>query len=205
MLTGPPRRRRARPVGDAPIDALLSHSEDLAKGWLLALLECAPLDQAPRIMATDLTRDGPGVCEAILRALAHDADERRLEAGGALEPLAGRIGAMAGASGAEATSQAVDALHAVVWASLRAELPSPDPELITALVERLAQVTELVRAAALRHGDSTTPPPLAAVRDPLAAVVEPLITDRRRDRPRTARGAPPVRGRLTRVDQRRPA
>ena len=41
MLSGPPRRRRARPVADAPVDVLLPRAEDLAKGWLLALLGLA--------------------------------------------------------------------------------------------------------------------------------------------------------------------
>jgi hypothetical protein len=211
MLTGPPRRRRARPVADAPIDALLSQSEDLAKGWLLALLERAPLDEVPRIMATDLTRDGPRVCEAMLRALAYDADERHLEGDGALAPLAGRIGELAGASGAEATAHAVDALQAIIWAAIRAELHDPDPDLITALAERLAQVAELMRAAALRRSDDAPRPPMTAVRpgvrDPLAAyrggpVGHPVITDQRLHDLRVARRPlrpetppPPVAGR----------
>ncbi len=179
---------------------------------MLALLEQAPLDEAPRILATDLTRDGPRVCEAMLRAIADDTDERRLAPGGALAPLAARIGELAGATGAEATSHAVDALQAVVWAALRAELRSPDPDLITEIVERLAQVTELMRAAALRHSDAAgsgqpTGPSLAAVRpigpdrsgtagvwgrsaadDPLAAI--DLSVARGAD----ARDAPPVPG-----------
>ena len=69
MLPVPPRRRRARPVADAPIDSLLPRSEDLTKGWLLALLEDAPLDEAPGILAADLTRDGPRLCTSVLRAL----------------------------------------------------------------------------------------------------------------------------------------
>ncbi len=150
----------------------------------MALLERAPLDDAPRILAADLTRDGPRVCDAMLRAVADDADERRLEPGGALAPLAARIGELAGASGAEATSHAVDALQAVVWAALRYELQSPDPDLITAIVERLAQVTELMRAAALRGIDGVAPgPPLSAVqpgsRDQPAADRGPAITDLR--------------------------
>jgi GGDEF domain-containing protein len=204
MLTGPPRRRRARPVADAPIDSLLSKSEDLAKGWLLALLERVPLDEAPRIMATDLTRDGPRVCEAMLRALATDTDERRLEPDGALAPLAGRIGELAGASGAEATAHAVDALQAVIWAALRAELQAPDPDLITALVERLAQVTELMRAAALRHDEGVAHSALTAVapgvRDPLVAdrALEDLRVARRE--PDSAPLPPPVAGRAPETD-----
>ena len=127
MLTGPPRRRRARPVADAPIDALLDRTEDLTKGWLLALLERAPLDDAPRILAADLTREGPRVCAAMLRAIADETDHRRLEPGGALEPLVARVGELAGAAGAAATSLAVDALQGVMWSALRSELREPDP------------------------------------------------------------------------------
>ncbi|HEY8765189.1 MAG TPA: hypothetical protein VIM18_13425, partial [Solirubrobacteraceae bacterium] len=79
MQQGPPRLRRARPVADAPIDALLLRVEDLTKGWLLALLEQAPLDDAPAILAADLARDGPRVCSAVVRALADESDLHRLE------------------------------------------------------------------------------------------------------------------------------
>ncbi len=179
MLSGPPRRRRARPVADAPIDALLARVEDLTKGWLLALLERAPLDDAPRILAADLTREGPRMCAAILRALADETDHRRLEPGGALAPLAARVGELAGATGAATTSLAVDALHGVVWAALRAELPDPDPELVSELAERLSQVIELMRVAALTYGEAPGPglgaapsPGLTAVEAPEAPAAE---------------------------------
>ena len=97
-------------------------AEDLAKGWLLALLEQAPLHDAPAILAADLSRDGPRVCDAVVRALANDADLRRIEPGGALEPLVGAAGAFAGAGGVTSASQAVDALHGVIWSAIRAEL-----------------------------------------------------------------------------------
>jgi GGDEF domain-containing protein len=125
--------------------------DDLAKGWLLALLEQAPLDQAAGILAVDLTRDGPRICDAVVRALADDLDLRRLEQGGALEPLVARVADIAGADTAEAAARAVDALQAVVWSALRAELPWPDPDQISDLAERLALVCERVRAAALRR------------------------------------------------------
>ena len=50
-------------------------------------------------------------------------------------------------------SHAVDALQAIVWTAVRGELADPDPDLISELAERLAQVTEIVRCAALRGGD----------------------------------------------------
>ena len=163
MPHGPPRLRRARPVADAPIDALLIRAEDLAKGWLLALLEQAPLHDAPTILAADLSRDGPRVCDAVVRALANDADLRRIEPGGALEPLVGEAGAFAGAGGVTSASQAVDALHGVIWSAIRAELGDPDGEQVSDLAERLALVIERVRGAALRafvtRGGEVTEPP----------------------------------------------
>jgi GGDEF domain-containing protein len=149
MQPGPPRRRRARPVADASLDVLLDRSEDLAKGWLLALLEQTPLEDAPHILATDLTREGPRVCEAVLRAIGSDAGERRLKPNGPLAPLAARVGELAGAAGPRDAAQAVDALQAVMWAALRAEISDPDPELVSQLAERLAQVSAVLRAAVL--------------------------------------------------------
>jgi GGDEF domain-containing protein len=122
----------------------------------LALLEGAPLADAPQILATELTRDGPRVCEAMLRAIADDTDQRRLEPGGALAPLVARVGELAGASGAAGASYAVDALQGVVWAGLRSELRDPDPDLVSGLAERLAQVSELMRAAALRQVEDSS-------------------------------------------------
>lgn len=157
MPSGPPRRRRARAVPDAPIDALLARSEDLAKGWLLALLEDVPLQEAPRIVVAELTRDGPRLCEAIVGALGDDDQQLQLA------PLAARIGELAGARSAEEVSAAVDALHAVVWVALRAELDDPHADLVGELAERLAQVTGLARAAALRAHDEGSLSPAAAV------------------------------------------
>jgi hypothetical protein len=151
MQPAPPRRRRARPVADVSLDVLLDRSEDLAKGWLLALVEQVPLDDAPRILATDLTREGPRVCEALLRAIGSDADERRLEPDGPLAPLAARVGVLAGAAGPRDAAQAVDALQGVMWAALRAEISDPDPDFVSQLAERLAQVSALLRAAVLRE------------------------------------------------------
>ena len=191
MLRGPPRRRRARPVADAPISALLSRSEDLAKGWLLALLEQAPLDEAPRILAAELSTEGPRLCEAVVRAIGDDRHQRRLEPGGELAPLAARSGELAGAASAEATSRAVDALQAIVWTAVRGELVDPDPDLIAELAERLAQVAEIVRCGALRGGDD---PPARPARDMAAQAPQEASQERS-----TAAGRPqaPPRPRAT--------
>src|SRR6185437_3821281 len=173
----PPRRRRARPVADAPIDALLPRSEDLAKGWLLALLEQAPLDDAPAILATELTRDGPRVCDAVLRAIADDTDLRRLEPGGALVPLAARVGELGGAAAPAAVARAVDALVGVIWAAVRDELRGADADLVAELTERLALIGELVRSAALERATtaplSPVPPPVSPAPPPVSPAPPP--------------------------------
>ncbi|HWF34642.1 MAG TPA: diguanylate cyclase, partial [Solirubrobacteraceae bacterium] len=141
----------------------LARAEDLTKGWLLALLEERELREAPAILAADIVREGPRLCEAIVRALADDHDLRRLEPGGALERLASRAGEMAGTSQAEGSVRAVDALRAVIWSALREELVRPEADLVEALAERLSRVAELVRAAVLRRfgaaeGEGGEPP-----------------------------------------------
>ncbi|MDQ6805003.1 MAG: hypothetical protein M3065_08525 [Actinomycetota bacterium] len=142
-------------MADTPVEALLARVEDLTKGWLLALVEQRDLEDAPAILAADLVRDGPRLCDAVLRALADDHDLRRLEPGGALERLASCAGEMTGASTAEPSVWAVEALRAVIWSALREELVRPDADLVEALAERLALVTELVRAAVLRRFGAT--------------------------------------------------
>src|SRR5579859_7891759 len=129
MQPRPPRPRRARPVADAPIDELLARSEDLAKGWLLALLERSPLEDARVITTSAIVSDGPRICRAMLSALAHDRDLARLEPGAMLDPLVASVGGLGGASGTEGVLQAVEALHGVLWSALRGELRDPDPEL----------------------------------------------------------------------------
>jgi GGDEF domain-containing protein len=149
MQPEPPRRRRARPVADAPVDALLARAEDLAKGWMVALLEQAPLEDAPSILAADLVRDGPRLCEAVVRALSDEEDLRRLDPGGPLEMLASQTGELAGAGGPAGVARAVDALHDVIWAAVRQETPYADSDQVSELSERLALVTSIVRSAAL--------------------------------------------------------
>lgn len=183
MQHGPPRRRRARAVADAPVDALLLRTDDLTKGWLLALLEQAPLEDAPAIVAADIARDGPRICDAAVRALADDGDLRRLEPGGALEPLVSRTGELAGAGGAATVAAVVDALEAVLWSALRSELRDDDAELVSELAERLALVAGLIRGAALRRaagaeaGGRGAPAPAPGPRPPAPeAPTDPPVT-----------------------------
>jgi GGDEF domain-containing protein len=151
MERGVPRRRRPGPVVTEGVEALLLRGEQLAKGWLLALVEDAPLEAAAAIMAGDVARDGPRICTAVMRAIYDEADLRRIEAGGALERLVSRAGELAGVGSAEADAHAVDTLRGVVWSALRVELARDDPEVLVDAGERLSLVAEVVRGAVLRR------------------------------------------------------
>ncbi len=69
---------------------------------------------------------------------------------------------------------------------LRGELADPDPDLITELAERLAQVAEIMRSAALRGGDD---PPSRSARDVPAQAVQ--ATSRRRETAAAPPAEPP--------------
>jgi GGDEF domain-containing protein len=139
------------PISSAPVGTLLPRVDELAKAWLLALLEQRQFEDAPAILAAELVRDGPRLCAAVLGALADDRELRQLEHGGAHEQLASRAGELAGASEAEPSARAVDALWGVIWSAMRAQLDRPGADEVGALAERLALVTDLVRAAVMRR------------------------------------------------------
>ncbi len=136
-------------MADAPVDLLLARVDDLAKGWLLELVDQAPLDHAAEILAGELAGTGPRLCAGVIRALASDRALGEIEPGGPLAALAGEVGRIAGSARSEDVSRAVDALMAVLWSAIRTELRDPDAELVSELAERLAHVTEAVRGAAL--------------------------------------------------------
>jgi GGDEF domain-containing protein len=146
----------------------VERAEDLAKGWLVALIEQEPLDRAPSIGGAALPSAGPAICAALTRALGSDLELRRIAAGGELEELVSRTGELAGAGTAEAASRAVDALHAVLWSAALGALGDADASLVAALAERLRAVCELARGAALRR---LAGPPRAGLADALAEAV----------------------------------
>lgn len=158
------------------MEALLLRGDQLAKGWLLALVEDVPLDEAAAILAGDVARDGPRICDAVVRALYDEADLRRIEQQGVLEPLASRAGELAGARTAQAAAHAVKALEDVVWAAVRAELMHTDPDLLADAAERLSLVTGLVLAAVLRRrdqGETAAHPPARVAPLRVAEPVDP--------------------------------
>jgi GGDEF domain-containing protein len=140
------RTRRARPVADAPIDVLVTRSDELAKGWLVELIARAPLEEAGSILAGELASTGPGLCAALVRALGSDAE---LSSAATQTAIAAGTRAITRGRDPLGVVQAVDALRAVLWEGVRSELRNPDAELVAALAERLALVVGEVWRAAL--------------------------------------------------------
>lgn len=167
----------ARPVADAPVAALVAEPDALARDWLVALLARAPLTAAASVPVADLAREAPALCAAMLRALGSDAELQRLGADGDLAGLAGRGGALAGATEPAAVVEAIETLRGVLWSALVAELRRPEPGLVADLADRLAAVAAVVAAASLRA--VAAPAPLARpvsdppAREPLHVVEDP--------------------------------
>jgi GGDEF domain-containing protein len=145
------------------VEALVERSEDVAKGWLLALVEQEPLAAARSIRVRELTHVAPAICAALVRALASDAELERISPGGELGELVSRAGELGGADTAESVLRAVEGLRAVLWSALLGSLADPDASLVAELAERLALVCERVRATAVRRLTGERGPPLLDV------------------------------------------
>lgn len=138
-----------RPLDWAVVEPLTGRGQAIAKGWLLLLLERAPLDAVGAIPAAALAAEGPALCAAFVRALGSDGELERLRPGGTLAGDVRRIGALTGAGDAGATVAAVDALRACVWeAALDGRVDPRDGGAVRALAERLAEVATVVAATA---------------------------------------------------------
>jgi GGDEF domain-containing protein len=132
MQSGLPRRRPARPVPEAPIEALAARSEELAKAWLVAVIEQQPLPAVSEILAGEWACAGPPACAAVVRALGSDEELQRIGTG------VDRFG----------RTRDLDALRAVIWSALRAAWPDSAPDQVWDLGERLALVIEALRSDA---------------------------------------------------------
>lgn len=155
--------RTPRPVADAPV-AGLEDGSAIAKAWLVALVDRAPLEEAASVPAGSIAAQGPALVAALLDALRSD---------GAVDALGPAVAPVreAGASGPAAVVAACEALRAAAWSALRSRLVDPDPALIGDLADRLAHVCSLLAGHALAPG--------APVSAPAAATVTPAPSQQR--------------------------
>jgi GGDEF domain-containing protein len=138
---------RPRPVADPVVDAVAARPDEVARRWLVALLEAAPLASAPDVPVDALARDGPALCAAVLRAVASD------EGLAALVESAASPGSdlmrLTGASDGPGAVAAAEALRRAVCEAASAELPHSDAAVLADLGDRLAHVCSHLAAAAL--------------------------------------------------------
>ncbi len=160
---------RARPVADAPVEALLARGDDLARRWASELILARPLATIAEIPLEHLAREAPELCAQVLRALVSDEELQRLVVG---EPPRGRhdgeratparlLRVLAGARDPRAAVEQVEALRSVLWQELLSELGWPISDRSTArlvadLADRLAYVGAVLLATMLGQGAERT-------------------------------------------------
>jgi GGDEF domain-containing protein len=156
-------RRSPRAVADAPVGSLADGSL-VAKAWLVALIEAAPLQEAGSVPATALAQEGPALCAAVLEALGSEAALDRLRRGGDRFVLAGRAAQLAGAADPVRAVVALEALRAAAWGALGVD----DAQLAIRLSHVCATVLE---AAVAIHA---APEAAAGLEAPAPAIVPEL-------------------------------
>jgi diguanylate cyclase (GGDEF)-like protein len=126
--------------------------EELAKAWLVRLIERASLDEIRDLPTERIARELPELISDLVQAVAQDngepyelsADQHQRAAALALL-RAGRD------SSAADLARDLAALQAVLVRALRDELAASDPERFAEAVERLADATGAVQAAAIEE------------------------------------------------------
>jgi len=162
-VDAPHQHPRARAVPDAPAKALLARTENLARGWAVALITALPLEQIGEIRLEELASEAPKLLGRTVRALVSDAELEQLEAG--------RLVAIAGARDPASAVRAVEALRGVLWEALLEELRAPNVREVGDMSDRLAYVCSELAAAAVQEPGSPpapTPPDVYASSTPEA-------------------------------------
>jgi GGDEF domain-containing protein len=165
-------RRVPRAVADAPVGRLADGSV-VAKAWLVALVDAAPLRDAAAVPVAQLAAEGSALCAAVLEALGSEAALDRLRPGGDRAGISTGVARLAGAHGPAAAVAAVEALRSAIWETLGAD----DAQLAV----RLAHVCATVLEAALAGTPAVTAPsievPEAAAPTIDAPVVEAPVVE----------------------------
>jgi GGDEF domain-containing protein len=154
-------RRSPRAVADAPVGSLADGSV-VAKRWLVALVEAAPLQAAAAVPAALVAGEGPALCAAMLEALGSQAALDRLRRGGDRYALAARAAQLAGAQDPAGAVAAIEALRAAAWDTLAVN----DAQLAIRLAHVCAVVLEAAVASATATEAAPAAPAPALVPDP---------------------------------------
>jgi diguanylate cyclase (GGDEF)-like protein len=133
-----------------PLARLDRSRDELAKAWLVRLIERASLDEIKELPTDRIARELPELISDIVAAMAIAPDGVVPELS---EEQAHRAASLAGLRSGSETSAGdvardVAALQTVLVRALREELSDREPELFAEAVERLADATAAIQAAA---------------------------------------------------------
>ena len=146
-----PPVRRLHAVLDAPLARLEQSRDELAKSWLLRVLERAPLSDIERIPTERIVRELPDLISDIVRAVARSAagspgDLLSADA----EERASRLASLSGRDPHAPADLARDiaALHSVMISALGKELQNEEARVLVDAADRFATVFGAIQAAA---------------------------------------------------------
>jgi diguanylate cyclase (GGDEF)-like protein len=135
-----------------PLARLDRSREELAKAWLVRLIERASLDEIKELPTEKIARELPDLITDLVGAMASNGaepielDEEQVARAAALAALReNRESAVAD------LARDVAALQSVLVRALRTELGDTDPDAFAAAVERLAEAAGAVQAAAVEE------------------------------------------------------
>jgi diguanylate cyclase (GGDEF)-like protein len=135
-----------------PLARLERSRDELAKAWLVRLIERASLEEISELPTDQIARELPELISDIVEQVASsNGDPYELT-----ERQTRRAAALAGLRSGRDTSAAdvardIAALQAVLVRALREELAEKDPERFADAVERLADATGAIQAAAVEE------------------------------------------------------
>jgi diguanylate cyclase (GGDEF)-like protein len=136
---------------DGPLARVESSREELAKAWLVRVIERASLDEIRELPTERIARELPSLISDILARVANGAAPLELSEEQAQRAAALSALRQGGESGAAELARDVAALQAVLLRAMRREMAGEDPELFVTAVERLAEATGAVHAAAVEE------------------------------------------------------
>jgi diguanylate cyclase (GGDEF)-like protein len=135
-----------------PLARLDRSREELAKAWLVRLIERASLEEIRDLPTEQIARELPDLISDLVGAMSSDGalpfeltDEQQRRAASLALLRSGRD------STASEVARDVAALQAVLVRALREELAGTDPERFADAVERLADAAGAIQAAALEE------------------------------------------------------
>jgi len=135
-----------------PLARLDRSRDELAKAWLVRLIERASLDEISELPTEQIARELPDLISDIVGTVASDNGDPYELSEVQAERAASLAGLRSGREGSAAeVARDIASLQAVLVRALRDELAEREPERFADAVERLAEATGAIQAAAVEE------------------------------------------------------